>query len=109
MASTPPARLAAAAQAGAVEQSVTGSTSASTGSRPAWTIACTAPQKVIVEVSTLAPRGSRSARSASSIAAVQEATATASPAPRRSAARSGSHMWWLSGLPWTKKAGTARR
>ncbi len=36
---------------------VTGSTSTRTGRSPACTIACTAPQNVIVEVSTGAPRG----------------------------------------------------
>src|SRR6266540_1831137 len=92
MASTPPARLAAAAQAEASEQSVTGSMSARTGTRPAWTIAWTAPQKVIVEVSTLAPGGSPRARSESSIAAVHEATATALPAPTHSA-RSPAHAF----------------
>src|SRR5687768_1540012 len=51
--------------------------SASTGSRPAWTIACTAPQNVMVEVSTFEPEGSSRARRDSSIAVVQEATATA--------------------------------
>jgi hypothetical protein len=40
-------------------------------------MACTAPQNVSVEVSTLAPGGSCSARSASSMAAVQEDTVTA--------------------------------
>jgi hypothetical protein len=72
---------AAAAVMSAVGISVSGSTSTSTGSRPAWTIAWTAPQKVMVDVSTRLPGGSPSARNDSSIAVVQEATATACGAP----------------------------
>ncbi len=48
-------------------------------------MALTAPQNVIVEVSTFAPGRSRSARSAISIPAVHDETATACLAPTRCA------------------------
>jgi hypothetical protein len=85
MASTPPARAAAAAVSAGPGISVSGSTSANTGWWPAWVIAWTAPQKVITEVSTLDPGGRFRPRSASSMAAVQEETATACGAPTQSA------------------------
>ena len=47
MASTPPVRATAAAMLLASGIRVSGSTSASTGVSPAWTMAWTAPQKVI--------------------------------------------------------------
>jgi hypothetical protein len=56
---------------------VSGLTSTSTGSRPAWMMAFTAPQNVMVDVRTRVPFGSFRARSDNSSAAVQEETAIA--------------------------------
>src|SRR2546423_448765 len=71
MASTPPSRRTAGAMVVASGISVSGLTSTSTGRRPAWMMAFTAPQNVIVDARTLAPRGSRRARRDNSIAAVE--------------------------------------
>ena len=72
-----PHRAAAAATWSGRGMRVIGSTSTRTGLSLAWRMAWTAPQKVIVGVSTAAPSGRCRARSDSSMAAVQELTATA--------------------------------
>src|SRR5688572_6362274 len=61
------------------------STSASTGTCPACTIAFTTPQKVIVGTRTRDPLGSRRARNDSSSASVQDETASACLAPTQEA------------------------
>ena len=71
-----PARRAAAATVSGVGSSLPASTSTRIGRRPACTMAATAPQNVRLGVSTVAPAGRCSARSAISRAAVPEETAT---------------------------------
>ena len=76
MAAGRPARRAAAATVAGVGSRVRASTSTRTGRRPACRMGATAPQKVRLGVSTAAPGASRSARTASSIAAVPDDTTT---------------------------------
>ena len=85
MARTPPAARAAADAVAGDIVAVSGSTSASTGTRPACRTALATPQNVTVGTRTRAPAGRSSARNESSRAAVHDETATASRAPTHAA------------------------